>query len=97
MFLKLISITYPDGLPENLPQDSSVCQGRLLDDFLAQKLHPPKLTHPQLLEDYDPQKAKQYLAWLAASMGREGIHQQEFLIEGLQQTWLDNPRELKEY
>ncbi len=89
MLLNLMPIAYPDELPDNLPQNSQDCQSRLFDDFLHRKLYPPQSITPQPLAGYEPEKAKYYLAWLAASMGRQDINQREFLIEKLQPTWLE--------
>ncbi|MCT7984571.1 NACHT domain-containing protein [Laspinema sp. A4] len=90
MLLNLMPIAYPDELPNNLPQNTQDCQSRLFDDFLHRKLSQP-------LAGYDPEKAKYYLAWLAASMGREDINQREFLIERLQPTWLETQKQRNQY
>ncbi|MDB9511534.1 signal peptidase I [Kamptonema animale CS-326] len=97
MLLNLMPIAYPKGLPENAPLHPDVCQKRLFEDFLARKLQPTQQVSEPPLKDYDSQKARHYLAWLAASMGREGINQREFLIEGLQPIWLENQRQFKQY
>ncbi|MGL4503678.1 MAG: signal peptidase I, partial [Planktothrix sp.] len=97
MLLNLMPIAYPDELPDNLPYNSQDCQSRLFDDFLHRKLYPPHSSTPQPLADYDPKKAKYYLAWLAASMGRKDINQREFLIEKLQPNWLENKQQKNQY
>ncbi|MGL4502584.1 MAG: signal peptidase I, partial [Planktothrix sp.] len=97
MLLNLMPIAYPDELPDNLPQNFQDCQSRLFDDFLHQKLYPPQSITPQPLASYDPEKAKYYLAWLAASMGREDINQREFLLERLQPTWLETQKQRNQY
>jgi len=93
MLLNLMPIAYryPERLPGDALEDIAACQKQLFDAFLAKKL-------PQL-DDYkekdkDP---RHYLAWLAASMGKEGINQREFLIESLQPTWLENARQYRHY
>jgi hypothetical protein len=97
MLLNLMPIAYPDELPDNLPQNSQDCQSRLFDDFLHRKLYPPHSITPQPLADYDPEKAKYYLAWLAASMGRQDINKRDFLIEKLQSNWLENKQQKNQY
>ncbi|WP_232251376.1 signal peptidase I [Oscillatoria acuminata] len=97
MLLNLMPIAYPDELPDNLPYNFQDCQSRLFDDFLHRKLYPPHSSTPQPLADYDPEKAKYYLAWLAASMGRKDINQREFLIENLQPIWLENSKQRNQY
>jgi DNA polymerase III delta prime subunit len=97
MLLNLMPIAYPEGLPQNAPPDPIACQGRLFEDFLARKLHPPHRVVSQPLEGYEPKKTKQYLVWLAASMGRSEINQREFLIEKLQPVWLETAQQRKEY
>ncbi|WP_261199321.1 S26 family signal peptidase [Laspinema olomoucense] len=97
MLLNLMPIAYPDELPDSLPQNFQDCQSRLFDDFLHRKLYPPQSITPQPLADYDPERAKDYLAWLAASMGREDINQREFFVEKLQPTWLENKNQRNQY
>ncbi|WP_254564382.1 signal peptidase I [Oscillatoria sp. HE19RPO] len=90
MLLNLMPIAYPDELPDNLPQNSQDFQSRLFDAFLHRKLS-------STLAGYDPEKTKYYLAWLAASMGREDINQREFLIERLQPNWLETQKQRNQY
>lgn len=97
MLLNLMPIAYPDELPDNLPQNFQDCQSRLFDDFLHRKLYSPQSITPQPLADYELEKAKYYLAWLAASMGRPDINQREFLIEKLQPNWLENKQQQNQY
>ncbi|MGL4503962.1 MAG: hypothetical protein ACRCU2_33175, partial [Planktothrix sp.] len=97
MLLNLMPIAYSDELPDNLPYNYQDCQSRLFDDFLHRKLYPPHSSTPQPLAGYEPEKAKYYLAWLAASMGREDINHREFLIEKLQPTWLENQNQRNQY
>ncbi len=97
MLLNLMPIAYPDELPDNFPYNFQDCQSRLFDDFLHRKLYPPHSSTPQPLANYDPEKAKYYLAWLAASMGRKDINKWEFLIERLQPTWLENKQQRNQY
>ncbi|MDJ1182138.1 NACHT domain-containing protein [Roseofilum casamattae] len=89
MLLNLILITYREGgLPKNVQTDITDCQALLFDEFLARQLP---------LKDYSTEEAMKYLAWLAASMGKPGINQREFLIEKLQPTWLENARQYRQY
>lgn len=97
MLLNLLPIAYPERLPENAPEDPETCQSLLFDAFLHRKLNPAQRTQSGQLEDYKPKEARYYLAWLAASMEREGINQREFLIEKLQPTWLENQRQWQRY
>jgi hypothetical protein len=90
MLLNLMPTAYPDGFPQNTPQDPPSCQDRLFEDFLQQKLE------SQPLRPYK-QQSQHYLAWLAASMQREQINQREFLIEGLQPTWLETAPQWRQY
>lgn len=97
MLLNLMPIAYSDELPDNLPQTPQDCQSRLFDDFLHRKLYPTQSITPQPLAGYEPEKAKYYLAWLAASMGRQDINQREFLVEKLQPTWLETQQQKLQY
>jgi len=89
MLLNLMPMTYPDGFPKDAPQEGKTFQDQLFEDFVNRKL--------QKLKGYDPEKSRDYLQWLAASMEREEINQREFLIEGLQPTWLENPQQWNQY
>ena len=101
MLLNLMPIAYPHGLPQNTPQntlqDREACQEQLFEEFLHRKLDPAKWDISRQLKDCDHKQARDYLAWLAASMEREEIKQREFLIEGLQPTWLENEEQRKQY
>jgi len=97
MLLNLMPIAYPNRLPDDLPKNFQDCQSRLFEDFLHRKLNPTQSITPQPLADYDSEKARYYLAWLAASMGRKDINQREFLIEKLQPTWLETQKQRNQY
>ena len=97
MLLNLMPIAYPDGLPQDAPQDRETCQWQLFEEFLTRKLNSVTWEKSPGLEDCDPTKARDYLAWLAASMQRDEIRQREFLIEGLQPTWLENNEQREKY
>ena len=97
MLLNLMPIAYPDGLPQYPPQDREACQKQLFEEFLHRKLDPTKWNRDGKLKDCDHKKARHYLAWLAASMERDEIKQLEFLIEGLQPTWLENEKQRRQY
>ncbi|MEM9540208.1 MAG: signal peptidase I [Cyanobacteria bacterium P01_E01_bin.42] len=97
MFLNLMPIAYPERLPENAPEDPKTCQSLLFNAFLHRKLNPSQRSQSGQLEDYKPDEARKYLAWLAASMEREGINQREFLIEKLQPTWLESQQQRQRY
>ncbi|MCT7957178.1 S26 family signal peptidase [Laspinema palackyanum] len=96
MLLTLMPMTYPQGLPDNQPESDEDFQSQLFDDFLARTLYPPTGT-PQPLAEYEPEKAKYYLAWLAANMERNEIDPEEFVVEKLQPTWLEKRKSLKQY